>query len=734
VIAGPYHDGDGPRGADEPRPSASGHPASQGRGGAGLMVLAACGFLGLSILYMESALLPGATGVIVADLAFIIPLLLCTVLCIVACRRSRGVEARFWRIAAALNVVLLVSELYWVWWIATEGAPPPAIYAPFQALAAVAAFLGLALLATLVRMADAPAPIRMRWWLDLAAVATVAYVGSLEFFVHPLLAGHPDLDAGSHMIAAVYTAFGLMMIGGALWVLMRPGLMRWRLWERLIAASIVIYGAGMVLWPVWLAAFRNDAAVQERSVLNLVLVLGHYLFFLAVAARLVHRDHAWPMRRLGPARSVTGRVATYLALGVSVVSLPVLVAAAVLAPEASSDRVVLIVAAMVIAMLAVGRTIVSAVENGRLFRTSVSDPLTGLHNHSFFHERLAADLDAASRFGEPLAVIWVDIDDFGRFNRLAGHAAGDDLLRAVAEALRAACAERGVACRVGGDEFAVIARGADVSAASSIAERLDEELRASVKEGATPPTVSGGIARHPEDGGDSVVLAGKAEQMAAWARLHGKGRVLAYDDELAGGPASDDGLRAFEERTSLGTVRALAVAVDARLETAGTRSAVVAALSAALARQLGLDDERVRLIEIAALVHDVGMVALSDDLLGKTAPLTAPEIEAVRRHPSLGEQIVGACAPAAVVPWIRHHHERWDGAGYPDGLRAVAIPLEARIIAVCDAWDAMISERPYRRAMTAAEAVAELRACAGTQFDPELVEPLVRLVEAFHRI
>lgn len=715
---------------DRPGPTPSAAPP---RSGAGLMVLAATGFLALSLMYMESVRLPAVAGRVVADLAFLIPLFLSVGLCITAYRRSRGVEARFWLLGASLNSVLLVSEVYWLSFIVYGGGPPPPIYAPFQVLHLAAAFLFLAMLATMARFADTPAPMQVRWWFDLAAVAAVIYVVVLRFFVDSLFAGVAEATPAAHLIAVVYTTWGLMMLAGGIWILVRAGLMRWRAWERLIALSLMIYAAGIVTWPIWFVAFRDGGSVDERSVLDLVLVLGHYLFVLAAVQRLMRPGQAWPMRRLGPAKRVSGRTVTYLVLGLSIVALPLLVVAAVLAPRGTLDRAVYAVAAAVIAVLMAGRTIVSALENGRLFHTSVSDPLTGLYNHAYFHERLAADVAGAQRYNEPVAVLWFDIDDFTRLNRLAGQGAGDQLLRAVAAALTSVSGDA-VVCRVGGDEFAVIARGADAAAAEAIGRRLEEALAASVS-GAAPPSVSGGIATSPLDSEDPLTLAGMAERTAMWARHRGKGRVLLYDaDKVGESVDTDEGLQEIEERSRLGTLQALAAAVDARREASGTRSAAVAALSGALSRQLGLDEERVRLIEVAALVHDVGMVSLSDDMLAKPEALTAQELEAMRRHPALGEQIVGASAPAVVVPWIRHHHERWDGEGYPDGLRAVAIPLESRIIAVCDAWDAMISERPWRRAMTATEAVTELRACAGTQFDPELVEPLIKLVEAFHRL
>jgi len=145
---------------------------------------------------------------------------------------------------------------------------------------------------------------------------------------------------------------------------------------------------------------------------------------------------------------------------------------------------------------------------------------------------------------------------------------------------------------------------------------------------------------------------------------------------------------------------------------------------------LGLDEERMRLLELAALMHDVGKIALSDSVLTKAGPLDAAEWREVRDHPVGGERILGATELVELLPWVRGHHERWDGTGYPDGLAGREIPLEARILCVCDAYDAMVSERTYRAAMTPAAARAQIAAGAGTQFDPHVAEELLLLLEA----
>ena len=695
------------------------------RGTPGLVVLAVCGFLALSVLYLESAAIPSVAGSMIADAAYLIPIALTLVLTVMAFRRSRGLEARFWGTVFALYVVLAASELYYFWWLASAGGPPPPIYAPFQVLHTAAAVLFFLVLAAMTRLADAPAPAQALWLLDVGAVAAVVYVLCLKLFVQPLFAAVPGDQSVAALIGAVYPTWGLLMGAGVLWTLLRPGIGRWRLWERMIAVSMAIYAAGITAWPLWYVAFQPGGPADERSLLDLVLVLGHYLFVLAAAQRILRPSQAWPMREAGPVRRLPGQFPTYAAILVAVISLPALVSFAVRAESGSLDRTVFGIAAAVIAVLTVARTIVTASENRRLFKASNVDALTGLAGHRHFHERLASEVQAAGRFGEPLSVLWFDIDDFGRFNRLAGTAAGDEVLRCVASSLRASGGATDIACRVGGDEFAIVSRGADQTQALAAAERVRAAIRAGVDAGAPAATVSVGIARYPDHAVEPEELVRTARGTAHWAYVRGADRVAEYEPGTPLGSDSESRLRAIEQQSRTGTVRALATASDARLAKAGIESAAIAQLAVDLGRRLGLEPERLELLETAALLHDVGMIALSDDVLLKAGPLTGQERERVNRHPQLGETIVSAAVPPRVVKWVRHHHERWDGGGYPDGLRAAAIPLESRIIAVCDAWVAITSERPYRFARTAAEAASELRSRAASQFDPAIVEALV---------
>jgi len=237
-------------------------------------------------------------------------------------------------------------------------------------------------------------------------------------------------------------------------------------------------------------------------------------------------------------------------------------------------------------------------------------------------------------------------------------------------------------------------------------------------------TVSVGVATSPAHAGDRDELIRLADSALYWAKEYGKNRVRAYRPDvielaelkrLASGP---DRAARFRAAASL------ARAVDARDVYTGSHSQRVAELAARTARRLGLPDEEVELTRLAASLHDLGKLAIPEEILRKPGPLTEPERMVLERHPQIGFRMLESLGVDPVAEWVLHHHERWDGSGYPDGLPGDQIPLGARIIFVADAYDAMTSERVYRRRVLADEAVAELQRCAGTQFDPEIVDAL----------
>ena len=344
-----------------------------------------------------------------------------------------------------------------------------------------------------------------------------------------------------------------------------------------------------------------------------------------------------------------------------------------------------------------------------LARISRADPLTGSLNRRGFAERFEAELNAAERSGQPLGLLQIDLDRFKQINDTKGHAAGDELLIWVVRSLQEQLRPTDWVGRLGGDEFAVLLPGASRGNANEVADRvryaLTERAPASI-----------GIAVYPIDGAEPEELHRQA------------------DTELY---AQKDGRRQREmkpaERKELSWATTLANAVDTRMAVQHEHSTNVGEFAAAIGRQLGRDDDEIGMLRMAGILHDVGKVVVPDKILRKAAPLTPEEFEQVKPFPAAGAELVSRIEGLEpIIPWIRHSHERLDGTGYPDGLKGDAIPLGARVIHVADAYDSMTSKRTYRQAMSLHQALGELRAGIGTQFDPDCVAALETHLASAH--
>jgi diguanylate cyclase (GGDEF)-like protein len=337
-----------------------------------------------------------------------------------------------------------------------------------------------------------------------------------------------------------------------------------------------------------------------------------------------------------------------------------------------------------------------------LARISRADPLTGSLNRRGFEERFEAELNAAQRSGQPLGLLQIDLDDFKRINDSSGHAAGDELLIWVVRAVQDMLRPTDWIGRLGGDEFAILLPGASRGNADEVADRvrytLTERVGASI-----------GIAVFPIDGAEPEELHHHA------------------DAELYQVKGDRDSARSIGrvEPKELSWATTLATAVDTRMAVQHEHSTNVGRYAAAIGNQLGWDDDSVGLLRMAGILHDVGKVVVPDRILRKAGPLTDDEFEAIKPFPAAGAELVSRIdGMDPIIPWIRYSHERMDGGGYPDGLKGDAIPMGARIIHVADAYDSMTSKRTYRPAMTLHQALTELRAGAGTQFDVDCVAAL----------
>jgi diguanylate cyclase (GGDEF)-like protein/putative nucleotidyltransferase with HDIG domain len=361
----------------------------------------------------------------------------------------------------------------------------------------------------------------------------------------------------------------------------------------------------------------------------------------------------------------------------------------------------------------------------RAMRLALTDPLTGLGNHRHFHERVERELVEAERRDRAFSLCLIDIDDFKRINDLFGHPAGDNVLATLAGALR----QNGEAFRLGGDEFALLLPQCDETEAVLTASAIVERVSVLGLDHVGSITVSAGVATFPAQAPSRGELVRLADSALYWAKEHGKNRAHVYRPDvvelaelrrLAHGPDRAARFRAAES---------LAKAVDLRDTYTGSHSARVSELAAKVAARLGLDQERIELARLAGSLHDLGKLAIPEEILRKPGPLTEPERLVLERHPQIGFRMLESLGIEPVAEWILHHHERWDGTGYPDCLPGPKIPLGARIIFVVDAYDAMTSDRVYRGRLTPREALSELRRCAGTQFDPEVVDALTEELE-----
>src|SRR3954447_11819980 len=353
----------------------------------------------------------------------------------------------------------------------------------------------------------------------------------------------------------------------------------------------------------------------------------------------------------------------------------------------------------------------------RAMRLALTDPLTGLGNHRHFHERLQRELVAAEEESKPLTLCLVDIDNFKRINDGFGHPAGDRVLSQVAGRLR----QGGEAFRLGGDELALLLPGLDEHTAVTVAESVVDRIAAIELDVVGSITVSAGVATFPLQGAGRDDLIRLADSALYWAKEHGKNRVRVYRPDvvelaelkrLAAGPD-----RAARYRAAA----SLAKAVDARDTYTGSHSERVSDLAARIAKRVALNAEQVELTRLAASLHDLGKLAIPEEILRKPGALTDSERLVLERHPQIGFRMLDSLGVDPVADLVLHHHERWDGAGYPDGLAGEEIPLGARIIFVTDAYDAMTSDRIYRPKRSSEAALAELERCAGSQFDPEIV-------------
>jgi diguanylate cyclase (GGDEF)-like protein len=344
-----------------------------------------------------------------------------------------------------------------------------------------------------------------------------------------------------------------------------------------------------------------------------------------------------------------------------------------------------------------------------------TDNLTGLGNHRAYQAALRERIAEAERTSTEFSLCIVDVDDFKRINDTYGHHVGDDVLVALGEILQSTrdCE----AFRLGGDEFALMFEGDGTGAF----ERITEVQEAVAGLGLTPVTISVGIASFPSQADDADGLQRMADGALYWSKHHGKNRSFVYSPKVVRIHSAKELEWETERVARLRAAKNIVRFVDAKDPSTANHSETVSALAAAIGQELGLDENAVDQLALGGLLHDIGKIGIPDSLLQAPRALTPVEFETIKAHPALGYSLLEGLGIAPIDEWILHHHENWDGTGYPDALAGEEIPLGARIIRVADAFEAMTANRPYRSAQSVEYALAELRANAGTQFEPSAV-------------
>ncbi len=354
--------------------------------------------------------------------------------------------------------------------------------------------------------------------------------------------------------------------------------------------------------------------------------------------------------------------------------------------------------------------------NDQLSALAITDPLTGLHNHRFFQEMLGSELATAAGQSLPVALLLLDIDHFRQFNETYGHDVGDRVLKIVAQTIGQDIQPGEHAARYGGEEFVVILPGTDGTRAQTIAERLREGIARSafvVELETMHLTVSIGVACFPQHASVAASLLKAADLALYAAKRHGRNSVCLYTPQLFEQQAPF-----FSPTTPLHlpsgadweTVQALITAIDLRDGYTAAHSEGVARNAVAIGTALDLPTEQIEALRLGGLIHDVGKIGISDEILRKPGRLTADEWQEMQAHTTMGEHILRSVEGLHyLIPLARSHHERLDGSGYPDGLRDEEIPLLVRIISVADVFDAYTSERPYHAGRSTQQGLAILQ-------------------------
>jgi diguanylate cyclase (GGDEF)-like protein/PAS domain S-box-containing protein/putative nucleotidyltransferase with HDIG domain len=378
--------------------------------------------------------------------------------------------------------------------------------------------------------------------------------------------------------------------------------------------------------------------------------------------------------------------------------------------------------------------------NSRLESLATTDGLTGLKNHRAFQEILDTYFKDAQKHNKTLSVILVDVDNFKKYNDLFGHPEGDDVLKVLSSILRNNVRRGDFVARYGGEEFIVLLPNSNVEEAIVLAERMHQAIGNHIWKKRVV-SASFGIAtlsnamQYPSD----IIV--QADQALYLSKRKGRDRVTHFDAQQIESIGDDKFAMIHDPQIAHLSTEELVKVYDAavigwcrlltlRDEETEAHSERVTDLTMRVAREMKMDDDKLVYVRWGSLLHDIGKIGVPDRILSKPGPLTEEEREIMSHHPSIAYEMLAPISflrPALTIPFC--HHEKWDGTGYPRGLKGEEIPLEARIFALSDVWDALRSDRPYRKRWPKVKVTEHIKSLIGTHFDPDVAEVFLKVVE-----